>query len=80
MYGIGSNDEEATAAHDDKLYKAKCKFCMKQISFFGHLISSEGLQADPGKIKAIVEMPRPKDAAAIQRLNGTGAYLSNSPF
>ena len=42
----------------------------------GHLLTSEGLRADPEKIKAIAEMPKPQDKKAVERLLGTVQYLS----
>ena len=36
----------------------------------GHVITSDGLQADPNKIKAILNMPIPTDKEAVQRLLG----------
>ena len=36
----------------------------------GHIISSEGLQADPNKLKAINEMPPSTDKEGVQRVLG----------
>ena len=43
----------------------------------GHLLTSEGLRADPEKIKAIAEIPKPQDKKAVERLLGTVQYLSH---
>ena len=40
------------------------------------MVTSEGLQVDPYKVKAIVEMPPPTDVAGVQRLLGLAQYLS----
>ncbi len=58
-----------------KLNPAKCKFRLDQVSYVGHNITSEGLKADPSKIKAISEMPDPKDVPALQRFLGMVNYL-----
>ena len=42
----------------------------------GHLLTSTGVRADPMKIKAIVDMPKPQDKKAVERLLGMVQYLS----
>ncbi|GFT29471.1 retrovirus-related Pol polyprotein from transposon 297, partial [Nephila pilipes] len=43
-----------------KLSPKKCKFFRKEVSYLGHVISSEGVKTDPGKIKAVVDWPHPE--------------------
>jgi hypothetical protein len=33
----------------------KCEFWLDSVSFFGHVISGEGVAVDPKKVKAVVE-------------------------
>jgi hypothetical protein len=33
-------------------------FCKNQINHLGHIISADGIQMDPAKIKAILETPK----------------------
>ena len=40
-----------------------------------HIISSEGLGADPNKLKAIIEMPPPSGMAGVQRVLGMVNYV-----
>ena len=47
-----------------------------EVEFLRHLITSEGLKPDPGKIDAILKMERPSSVQEIQRLNGTVNYLA----
>ena len=47
----------------------------KQVSYMGHIISSEGLSADPIKLKAINEMPSPTDKEGVQRVLGMVNYV-----
>ena len=48
----------------------KCEFSMKKMKFLGHIISAEGIEADPEKTKAIKDFPRPKNVTELQRFNG----------
>ena len=40
----------------------KCKFAKKKIRFLGHLISENGIQADPSKVEAITQMEAPTNS------------------
>ncbi|KAL4324767.1 hypothetical protein GQ457_11G026250 [Hibiscus cannabinus] len=37
----------------------KCVFCTEKLTFLGYIVSSQGVEVDPEKIKAIQEWPRP---------------------
>ena len=39
----------------------KCRFAVPSLNYLGFIISAEGRKLDPMKIKAIVDMPVPKD-------------------
>jgi transposase InsO family protein len=56
------------------LKSSKCVFGAKKVLFLGHIISGDGVRQDPAKTKAILEMPKPKDAAGIQRALGMLGY------
>ena len=43
-----------------KLNKDKCHFRCTSVPFFGEIISRNGVQQDLQKIKALVELPPPK--------------------
>ena len=34
----------------------KCEFAKEKIQFLGHLISKDGIEADPSKVEAIMQM------------------------
>ena len=38
-----------------KLKTPKCKFARKEVQYLGHIVSADGVRADPGKTKAVVE-------------------------
>ncbi|XP_028417983.1 uncharacterized protein K02A2.6-like [Dendronephthya gigantea] len=61
VFGEGENDEEAVLDHNVKLNKEKVRFKGKEVPFIGHLLTDRGLKPDPEKVKAILEMPKPKD-------------------
>ena len=43
--------------------------------FIGQLTPDKGLQADQAKVRAIIDMPAPKDQAGVQRLLRMVQYL-----
>ena len=38
---------------------SKCEFWLEHVTFLGHVVSKDGIQVDPKKIGAIIELPRP---------------------
>ena len=59
-----------------KLNRQKVKRCQTSVRFMGHLLTSEGLKADPEKIQAIIGMSQPADITALKRFMGMANYLS----
>ena len=59
-----------------KLNMEKIRLRQKGVSFIGHVATDKGLRVDPAKVKAIVEMPAPRDKTGVQRLLGLAQYLS----
>ena len=49
---------------------------MKEVPFISHVATSEGLRADPAKVRAIREMPQPENVAGVQLILGMVQYLS----
>ena len=58
------------------LNKDKCRFSVSEVTYIGHILNAKGVQPDPEKIKAIHEMPAPKDKKGVERLLGTVNYLA----
>lgn len=52
----------------------KSHFCMSQTAYVGYLISEKGLQANPEKIKPILEYPTPTNIKAVRRLIGMSGW------
>ena len=63
------------AARGVKLNAEKLKLRMREVPFIGHVATDRGLCVDPAKVRAITDMPKPTDVAAIQRLLGMTQYL-----
>lgn len=58
-----------------RLNKEKCKLCMKQIKYLGHIFSAEGLSIDPDKVKDILALPRPNNVGELKSFLGVVNYL-----
>lgn len=58
-----------------RLNRNKCKFEQDSIKYLGHVICQGKIQADPEKIKAIVDMPIPENKDDVRRLLGMATYL-----
>ena len=59
-----------------KVSPHKCQLLKKDgVKFLGHRISSEGLQIDEDRIKAIQDLPEPKNVKQLQQCLGTMNYL-----
>ena len=84
---IWSNSLEEHAKHvriilqtlqDTGLYinKKKLSLFNYQISFLGHIISQNGIEADPSKIEKILDWPTPKNIKEVQQFLGLVKYLN----
>jgi hypothetical protein len=59
-----------------KLNPAKCAFGVSSGKFLGYMVSSRGIEANPEKIRAILEMQSPKTTKQLQQLTGRLAALN----
>ena len=57
-------------SYNMKLNPSKCAFGVTAGKFLGFMVSQRGIEANPDKIKAIVEMVPPKNMKEMQSLNG----------
>ena len=60
-----------------KLNPTKCAFGVFVGKFFGFIINSRGIEANPNKIKVVLDMQPPLNIKEIQRLTGRIAVLSH---
>ena len=59
-----------------KLNPAKCAFGVSAGKFLGFIVNHRGIEANPDKIKAVLDMPSPSCIKQVQRLTGRIAALS----
>ncbi|KAL4017058.1 hypothetical protein IC575_024732 [Cucumis melo] len=82
---IYSKDERDHAEHIEKVFltlrrhalyanKKKCSFAQQNIEYLGHVISGEGVEVDPDKIKAIADWPCPTTIREVQGFLGLTGY------
>ena len=58
-----------------KLNKEKCIFGESQVKFLGHIVSRNGIKADPAKLSAVRDMPIPENKKSLQSFLGMVNYL-----
>ena len=89
VVGFGESEQEAIRDHDKNLKRFlqrcaakgiklnnKISLRRREVPFIGHVATDKGLCADPSKVQAITEMPRPTDVPGVQRLLGMAQYLA----
>ena len=59
-----------------KLGPGKCKFRQSELTYVGHLLTSEGVKPDPEKIRAVEAMERPTCVKELQTFIGFIQYMS----
>lgn len=52
----------------------KCEFWLKQVGFLGHVMTQEGMDVDPEKVKAIREWPQPANVTDIRSFLELAGY------
>ncbi|XP_056016955.1 uncharacterized protein K02A2.6-like [Ostrea edulis] len=65
-----------TREYNLKLSADKCEFRKQEITHVGHVLSSEGLKADPEKIRAVTEMIPPSNRKELRKFMGFIQYLA----
>jgi hypothetical protein len=59
-----------------KLNPAKCAFGVSSEKFLGFMVSSRGIEANPEKVRAVLEMQAPRTTKQLQQLTGRIAALN----
>ena len=60
-----------------KLNPSKCVFGVSSGKFLGFMVSQRGIEANPDKIKAVLEMTTPRTVKEVQSLTGRVAALNH---
>ena len=59
-----------------KLNPAKCAFRVSAGKFLGFIVNNRGIEANPDKIKVVLDMSSPSSIKEVQRLTGRIVALS----
>jgi hypothetical protein len=57
-----------------RLKPSKCQFCVKQVTYLGHILSKHGVSADPDKVRLVQEFPRPRNQKDVRSFLGLASY------
>ena len=52
----------------------KCHFCRTHLKYLGHIVSKDGIQPDPDKLRAVREYPVPTKLKAVRTFLGLTSY------
>ena len=63
-------------SYNMKLNPGKCAFGVTAGKFLGFMVSQRGIEANPNKIRAIMDMAPPRNVKEVQSLNGKIAALN----
>ena len=53
---------------------SKCAFNQQEIEYLGHIVTSQGVKVDQGKIKAMINWPRPTNVSELRGFLGLTGY------
>ena len=58
-----------------KLNPKKCSFLQTKVKYVGHIVSENGVEADPEKIDRVINWPKPKNGEEVRQFTSfTGYY------
>lgn len=57
-----------------KISLNKCQFCQTKVKCVGHIVSVEGVAADPAKIEAVTTWPKPTNLKTLRSFLGFCGY------
>lgn len=57
-----------------KLKASKCEFCCSEVKYLGHLITREGVKANPEKIEKVKNWVTPTSSAELEAFVGLAGY------
>ena len=59
-----------------KINREKCEFACSSMTYLGYLLDKDGLRPDPERVKAVLDMPRPKNIKELRRALGCFGWYS----
>ena len=57
-----------------KLQPRKCAFLQREVRYFGHIVSDEGVAADPAKVDKVACWPEPATTKEVKQFLGFAGY------
>ncbi|XP_036345593.1 uncharacterized protein LOC118754828 isoform X2 [Rhagoletis pomonella] len=60
--------------HKMQINFEKCSFVQQKLHYLGHIVSSEGIHTDPGKVAAVREMTAPRTIKELRRFLGLASW------
>jgi hypothetical protein len=57
-----------------KLSPEKCRFFQSSVRYLGHIVSQNGVETDPEKVKALKTWPKPKNLKELRSFLGFCGY------
>lgn len=60
--------------HNLKLEPKKCSLFCTTVKFLGHVLTPDGVQTDPDKLRAVSEWPRPLTLQEVRQFMGLASY------
>ena len=53
-----------------RLKKSKCAFMLSSVEYLGYIISADGIQPSPEKVRALMDAPRPQNTSQLRSFLG----------
>lgn len=57
-----------------QLQPEKCMFCRSELKYLGHVINRRGIQTDPEKVEAVMNIPSPGNPRAVRSFLGMASW------
>ena len=59
-----------------KVNREKCEFECSSVTYLGYLLDKDGLRPDPERVKAVLEIPKPKNVKELRTVLGMFGWYS----
>ena len=61
--------------HRFQIKLSKCKFMQEQVKYLGHILSRDGIQADPAKVQTLLDWEMPSNTTGMLQFLGLANYF-----